>query len=148
MGDSYGKVLEKRIITDSLTRLDMISEAATFLEFLSKKKFLKRGFLVLCESLDSNDDDDDDNGCDDWEEMVITLKNFIKKSEEVTQKEINTLQQSVARIEEKRKAREEELEGKINGLKSEFEIMNEKTDKMFALLVEMKQQFDAEQIKN
>jgi len=153
MGDSYAKVLEKRIKTDSLTRLDMISEATTFLRFLRRKKALNRGFLVLCESLNSTGDDDDDNAGDEWEERIAILKNLLRQSEDSAQKEMKALQHNLTRTEEKRKDNEEKLQQKVSSLEAELEKMrkeqekareeqekqNEKTNEILALLTEMRQ---------
>ena len=50
MGDSYGSVQDKSVITDSLTRLDLILEALALIRVVNKKNTLERGYLVYCGS--------------------------------------------------------------------------------------------------
>jgi len=75
VGDSYAQVLEKRIKTDALTRLDMISEASTFLRFLKRIRTLNRRYLVRCELLEPTDNDNDDDN--DWERQMKRLMRFL-----------------------------------------------------------------------
>ena len=155
MGDSYERVLEKRIKTDSLTRLDMISDAVTLLKFLGRKKALRRGFLVFCLSLDSADDDDNEE--DDWEGKITMFKKFFKQTEEVNEKGMLKLEQDLTtKLEKHRKINDERMEQKMQEIEEKIERTRVETNEKFeqtrseystiiALLTEMKEQKQQQQ---
>ena len=81
MGDSYDKILEKRDKTDALTRLEMMSEAMTYMKFLKTNYKSKRGYLVYCLSLDV---EEDENAPDEWEGRINVMKKLLKQNAEET----------------------------------------------------------------
>ena len=99
MGDSYDKILEKREKTDALTRLEMMSEAMTYMKLLKMNYKAKRGYLLYCFSLDM---EEDENGQDEWEGRINVMKKLLKQSgeetkrlREITEKKIHELNQKM-----------------------------------------------------
>ena len=77
MGDSYDKVQERRVLTDSLTRLDMILEAMVYLRILNQQKKSKgNGYLIYCEP--EEEENEEDATANEWEGRI----NLIKKNNE------------------------------------------------------------------
>jgi len=123
MGDSYERVLEKRVKTDSLTRLEMIAEATTHMKYwrcFINKKGTDKGYLVFCLAPDGADDDEEN---DDWEGKIQFLSKQIRRCETSTEKRIMTMENEINRKLEK--SRKEQLE------------LHEKTDEILKLLKNM-----------
>ena len=99
MGDSYQRVLEKRVKTDSLTRLEMIAEARTLMKYFRfGKKSTKKGYLTFCLRVDRVNEDEGEN---DWEGKIDVLRKLIKQSESTTEKRMVELESKMNRKYEK-----------------------------------------------
>ncbi len=122
MGDSYGKVLEIRDLTDSLTRLEMISEAAIYRKFLRPKHQTKRGFLVYCLPVELNDDDENGKNSE-LESAIKTMKKLIQKNNEESRQEIQTLKE---KVQENNLRLEATMKNEISNMRAE--ITNMKTE--------------------
>jgi len=125
MGDSYDKILEKRDKTDALTRLEMMSEAMTYMKVFKWNTKLKRGYLLYCISMDV---DEEEGGQDEWEGRINVMKKLLKQSneqnkelKELTDKRIQELNQKMdscyqkleQRLEQKIKESNDKLEKNI-----------------------------------
>jgi len=77
MGDSFDKVQERRVLTDSQTRLDMILETNILRRQISRKKTDEKGYLIFCEQGDEEEDDPLNN---EWEGRVNVMKKMLKVS--------------------------------------------------------------------
>jgi len=93
MGDSYGQVLEMRDRTDSLTRLEMISEAAIYRKFLQLNHQTKRGYLVYCLPVELEEDKDSQQ--QELGSMMKAMKKLIKKNNEESKREIQELKETM-----------------------------------------------------
>ena len=84
MGDSYDKVQEKRVLTDSLTRLDMSLEAMVFLRVVRRgKKTEGKGYLIYCETEEADNEDDPANV--EWEGRINVIKKTLKQTDQKVQ---------------------------------------------------------------
>jgi len=92
MGDSYDKILEKRVKTDALTRLEMMSEAMTYMKVFKRNYKTKRGYLLYCLSLDV---EEDENGQDEWEGKISVMKKLLKQNGEQTEQRIKELEKDL-----------------------------------------------------
>ena len=83
MGDSYDRVQERRILTDSLTRLDMILEGIVYRRLLPSLKnstSINQGHMIYCE-LDYADREEDSQG-NEWEGRINLIKKSLKQSDQ------------------------------------------------------------------
>jgi gas vesicle protein len=115
MGDSYGQVLEMREKTDSLTRLEMISEAAVYRKFLKQKHQTKRGYLVYCLPVELGEDESSQNS--ELESVIKTMKKLIQKNNEESKKEIQTLKD---KVQENNLRLEASMKKEISSMKTEI----------------------------
>jgi len=93
MGTSYDRVLEERIRTDSLTRLDMISDAVTLLKFIRRQRISEKGFLIFCLPLNPSEDDDNERESKEnsLEEKISMLRTQFKQHQDSTEQNIKRL---------------------------------------------------------
>jgi len=94
MGDSYSQVLAMRDRTDSLTRLEMISEAAVYKKFLKSRHQTKRGYLIYCFPVELNEDENDQN-----QELEFSIRAINNKISTVESK-ILTLESGFSNLRE------------------------------------------------
>ena len=83
MGDSYDRVQERRILTDSLTRLDMILEGIVYrrlLALLKRNRNTNQGHMIYCE-IDYADRDEDSQG-NEWEGRINLIKKSLKQNDQ------------------------------------------------------------------
>ncbi len=64
-----------------LTRLEMMSEAMTYMKFLKMNYKTKRGYLLYCLSMEV---EEDENTTDEWEGRINVMKKLLKQSSEET----------------------------------------------------------------
>jgi len=78
MGDTYGKSIEKRILTDSMTRLEMITEATTFLNVFKNRSKQKEevGYFIYCIPAQ---EDKTESPEEEAEASLIEISNAIKE---------------------------------------------------------------------
>ena len=92
MGDTYGKVQEAQIFTDSSTRLNMCLEAMSYLRILRRKHFDK-GYLIFCGPKVKKNEDKNE-----WEERMNKLEAMLNKNEQSQTEKLermNNEQQSI-----------------------------------------------------
>lgn len=99
MGDSYDKTQERKVLTDSLTRLGMIRETLIFLRVISRKKNNNRGYLIFCEPITLQDEGDSIST--EWEGRVNIIKKMLRLSEYKVGQEVSQVRQEVRRVEQK-----------------------------------------------
>ena len=84
MGDSYDKVQERRVLTDSLTRLDMSLEAMVFLRAARRGKETEgKGYLIYCEPEEADNEDVSANV--EWEGRINAIKKTLKQTDQKMQ---------------------------------------------------------------
>lgn len=119
MGDSYDKVQERRILTDSKERIEMILESTLLVRFFLKGREEREGYLIFCEPVDSGDDDGDQlMTSDEWEGKINVLKKMIKQSEKDISKHF---EQKVNRLEQKTDDLAKEFTNKMANLEKIME---------------------------
>jgi len=101
MGDSYDRILEKRDKTDSLTRLEMMSEALTYMKVFRLNPETKKGYLVYCLSIDDSQEEENRQETE-WEGRIHLIRKWLKQNDqkveqmrEITEKKINLLEQDM-----------------------------------------------------
>ena len=100
MGDSYDKVQEKRVLTDSLTRLDMSLEAMVFLRVVRRgKKTEGRGYLIYCEPEEADNEDDPANV--EWEGRINVIKKTLKQTDQKLTDKLDATNQKIGTMEER-----------------------------------------------
>jgi len=115
MGDSYGQVLEMRARTDSLTRLEMISEAAIYRKFLKPKHQTKRGYLVYCLPVELDEDESGQNS--ELENVIKAMKKLIQRNNEESKQELQTLKD---KVHENNLRLEAAMKNEISNMKTEI----------------------------
>jgi len=105
MGDSFDKVQERRILTDSQTRLDMILETNILRRQISRRKVEEKGYLIFCEQ---GDEEEEDPLSNEWEGRVNVMKKMIK---------LNAIRM------------EAKIDEEINSRKKEFKHLNHQVAK-------------------
>ncbi len=101
MGDSYDRILEKRDKTDSLTRLEMMSEALTYMKVFKLNPVSKKGYLLYCLSIDDSQEEENRQESE-WEGRIHLIRKWLKQNDqkveqmrEITEKKINLLEQDM-----------------------------------------------------
>ena len=101
MGDSYDRILEKRDKTDSLTRLEMMSEALTYMKVFKLNPAPKKGYLLYCLSIDDSQEEEHRQE-NEWEGRIHLIRKWLKQNDqkveqmrEITEKKINLLEQDM-----------------------------------------------------
>ena len=113
MGDSYDKVQEKRVLTDSLTRLDMSLEAMVFLRVIRRgKKTEGKGYLIYCETEEADNENDPENV--EWEGRINVIKKTFKQTD-----------QKVQSLTDKIDATNSTIVQKIGGMEKEMGVMKQ-----------------------
>ena len=113
MGDSYDKVQEKRVLTDSLTRLDMSLEAMVFLRVVRRgKKTEGKGYLIYCETEEVDNEDDPANV--EWEGRINVIKKTLKQTDQKVQSLTDKIDVTNATIGQKMEQKIEAMEQKVS----------------------------------
>ena len=97
MGDTYDKVQEKRVLIDSLTRLDMALEAMVYMKVLrltGKKQ--GKGYLIYCEAESVNDDYNIEDI--EWEGRINVIKRALRQNDVKMQEVMNSVGKGNASI--------------------------------------------------
>lgn len=99
--DSYNRTQEKKVLTDSLTRLHMIQDALTL-----KRTFkvqtnanTKNGYLIYCGN--SHGDEEDGSMQSAWEGSVNIIKRLHKQNDVRRTKEANDVRQQMSKVSQK-----------------------------------------------
>ena len=145
MGDSFDKVQERRILTDSLTRLDMILESMTYMRVFRREEAGARGYLIFYEGDASGLDDDGDNN--EWEGWVNVIKKALRqndqkieemssKQNEVSSKQnevsfkMNFIQNEMNSMRNEMSSKQNEMSSKMNFIQSEMNFMRNEIKQM------------------
>ena len=116
MGDSYDRVQERRVLTDSLTRLDMSLEAMVFLRVIRRgKKTEGKGYLIYCETEEVDNEDDPANV--EWEGRINVIKKTLKQTDQKVQSltdKIDATNATNATIGQKMEQKIEAMEQKVS----------------------------------
>ena len=80
MGDTYDKVQERRVLTDSTTRLEMILESVVYMRTFQRKEDEKKGYLIYCEPDFSELVEDAE--ANEWEGKIQLIKKTLKQNEQ------------------------------------------------------------------
>ena len=107
MGDTYGKVQERRVLTDSLTRLDLISDAIPYMRVFTTRREQKKGYLIYCESEVIGLEDDSDK--DEWEGQINIIKRKLEETKGEVKRELTTMKQNVTSMEQEVRSMREEM---------------------------------------
>jgi len=86
MGDSYGRVLEMRARTDSITRLELMSEAIIYKKLVKRNHVTKRGYLIYCLAVEMEDEENEQNV--EWENRASIVSKVIQRNNEEMKQEI------------------------------------------------------------
>ena len=96
MGDSHEKVQEKRVMTDSSTRLEMILESMIWVR-LFKKKTKGNGYLLFCKPAPLKDEDGGSEESE-WEGRINMIKKYIRQSESKFETESQRIREDINKI--------------------------------------------------
>ena len=128
MGDTYGRVQEKRVLIDSLTRLDMSLEAMVYMKALrltGKKQ--EKGYLIYCETESLDDDENAENV--EWQGRINVITKALRQNDATMQEMMNLIGEQ----------REEITSLKKQGTTMEQELMNS-VGKINTLIGEQKEE--------
>ena len=102
MGDSYDKVQERRILTDSKEKIEMITLSIATMNYLGRSSQEREGFLQFDEQLDEHDDDVDDEQTTiraEWDGKINVLKKLIKQNEKNIPRSEKNIEKNSEKIE-------------------------------------------------
>ena len=119
MGDSFDKIQERRILTDSLTRLEIILESMTYMRVFGREEVGTRGYLIFCEGDASELGDNRDNN--EWEGWVNVIKKALRQNDQKAE-EMNSKQN--------------EMNSKIDLIQSQMKQLEEKFTKSHSEIME------------
>lgn len=138
MGDSYDKVQDRKILTDSQERVEMILESTVLMKFFKKRPEEEReGYLLFCEVLEE-DDNDDEVLTEEWEGKINALKKMIRQNAQDLAKSNQELE---AKFEAQLSKSNQELEAKFEAkLETKLSQNNQELVKMIQDLLRNKQQ--------
>ena len=88
MGDSYDKVQEKKVLTESLIKVNMSLEAMALMQIIKEKKTKGKGYLIYC---GPKEEEEDDIKVDEWEGKLGLIKKVIKYSEQKIMQKVDTI---------------------------------------------------------
>jgi len=115
MGDTYGKVQEAQIFTDSSTRLNMCLEAMSYLRIIRKKPY-EKGYLIFCSPKVKENE-----GKNEWEERINKLEKYqaeklesIKKEQQSINKEQQSIKNEVTKLSKTLQDQQVNFENLIN----------------------------------
>jgi len=131
MGDTYGKVQEARIFTDSSTRLNMCLEAMSYLRIL-RRKHHEKGYLIFCGPKVKEDEDKNE-----WEERMNKLETMLNKSEQSQAEKLermNKEQQSINQEQQSIKSEVTKLSKTLQDQQVNFENLINLTHQLTKLL--------------
>ena len=133
MGDTYDKVQGKRIMTDSLTRLDMIREAMVYMRTLKvfRKSSQDKGYMIYCEPKDTGDDEEA-GAEDEWEGRINVIKKMLKKNNQRVY-ELSKVTENISR-------KEDNVEEELKIVRKQLNLMQDKLEKSDENLKKMKKQ--------
>lgn len=123
MGDSYDKVQERRLLTDSMTRLEMLLENMTYDQIFLKRKTEEKGFLMYC--LPDRGDEDEEMQTNEWDGRINLIKKILKQNEqkvvEIIEKKMDTTEKEIDIVQKKVDKIADEMDNKINMLEKKME---------------------------
>lgn len=120
MGDSYDKILEKRDKTDALTKLQMMSEAVTYMKVFKRNYKTKRGYLLYCLALDV---EEDENVQDEWEGRINIMKKLLKQTSEQTKSLKDTTEKRISDLEKEMRQQNKENRERLDRFESNIQNM-------------------------
>jgi len=136
MGESYGQVLEMRDKTDSLTRLEMISEAVIYKKFFKMNHQTKRGYLVYCLPVEVEEDEDDKNN-----ELITTIKKIIQRNNEESNQELQGIKDEIVGLKASSQANSQAIQVSNQAIQASNQAMKDKLLNLEALLTSLQNGF-------
>ena len=120
MGDTYDKVQGKRVMTDSLTRLDMIREAMVYMRTLKVfgKSNQDKGYMIYCEPKNTGDDEEAE---DEWEGRINVIKKMLRKNNQKVH-DLSKMAENISR-------KEDHVEEELKTMRKQMNLMQEKLEK-------------------
>jgi len=118
MGDSYGQVLEMRDKTDSLTRLEMISEAVIYKKFFKLNHKTKRGYLVYCLPVEVEEDENDQN--QELIDAIAMIKKTVQRNDQESKQKLQAIEDRLLNLEASNQALLVSLQNGLSQLQKGF----------------------------
>ena len=123
MGDSFDKIQERRTMTDSQTRLDMIMEANILRRKLNRRKTSQIGYLIFCEP--GRDEEEEDPQNSEWEGRINVMKRILRQNEQKTatkiQSEVSTVRKEMKQLKDRVNSIEQKLSNEISFMQKKVE---------------------------
>lgn len=143
--ESYDRTQEKKILTDSLTRLDMIQEIMLLMRIVRPKKNIERGYLIVCRerSRDGGDGLADNEG----EGRDNMIKKLFKQADIKRAREINQTRNDIARTRQEATQNKHNLNQEISNLAKDMAKGKQETKKEINLLREDIEQMKSDTVK-
>ena len=112
MGNTYDKVKDKEVLTDALTRIDMILDAMALMRiFIKYEEKSEKGYLIYCEPEEAEDEEEVRNNRVD--ESINYIKEMLNQSEQKSKEISQELVLANKKLDLKSQF-EQKLEEKIN----------------------------------
>ena len=156
MGDTYDKVQERRVLIDSLTRLDMALEAIVYMKTLGLTgRNQGKGYLIYCET---ESVDEDYNMQDiEWEGRINVIKKLMRQNDAKIQEvvksvekgnmsaeeQMSALKKQVSAVETQVSTMEKEMKDQAKEMKNQAIAMEGLKDQVGSIEKEMKNQATA-----
>ena len=138
MGDSYDKVQERRVLTDSRTRLEIILESMTYMRIFAKEKIGTRGHLIFCEGeVDQLDDNGDNNN--EWEGRINVIKRALRQNDQKTDDMSSKVSSMQKQIDSMQNETQKQMDSMQHGVQRRIDSMQNRMDFMQNQMTSMQQ---------
>ena len=130
MGDTFEKVQNRRVLNDSLTKLDMVLDVMSVLRLFggSRKRI---GYLITC-AVNNNDEEGDKQN--EWDGRINIIKKILKQNEQkiiessaATERKVNEINMKVEQVKSEMNKQADVTHGKLeesqNKIEKELNLM-------------------------
>ena len=147
MGDSYDRVQERRVLTDSLTRLDMILEGIVYRRLLAlrkKDRNANQGHMIYCEPNEA--DRDEDSQGNEWEGRINLIKKTLRQNDQKVDElkgKIMSIEQNINKeVKDRIDGMENRLNLKVSGTEHKVVKLDEKITNLEDKFVSLESKID------
>ena len=138
MGDTFEKVQNRRVLNDSLTKLDMVLDSMSVLRLFGGRR-KKRGYLITC--VVDNNGEEGDFEPNEWDGKINIIKKILKQNEQkiiessgATERKVNEINMKVEQVKDemnkqadithgKLEESQNKIERDLNSVKQEVEVL-------------------------
>ena len=132
MGDSYDKVQERRVLTDSLTRLEMILEAVVYMRIFKRGGVERKGYLIYCEPDVSELDENLESN--EWDGRINLIKKALKQNDQKIDSSRDEMKEKMTSIEERLTLMEQQMRREMEAMDQKTSLMGKRMEEKLELV--------------